>query len=134
MNILLDSHILLWTLDGSSQMAEKGRELITDVHNEIYYSAASIWELSIKHQLHPKQIRYPAKMLRELCQQAGFTEVPVLVSHVEAMETLSRPQDAPRHKDPFDKILIAQAKATGMMFLTHDAMLPYYDESCIIKI
>ncbi|MBQ7561794.1 MAG: hypothetical protein IJS99_08190 [Synergistaceae bacterium] len=53
------------------------------------------------------------------------------IEHIQALETLSRPEKAPKHNDPFDKILIAQAKAEGMRFLTHDDLLGDYEESCI---
>ena len=60
--------------------------------------------------------------------------LPVLNKHVSALETLKRPKDAPKHNDPFDRIMVAQAKAEGIMFLTHDSLIPYYDEPFIISV
>ena len=124
MNILLDSHILLWTLAGSRQIPMKARDLIVDESNQIYFSSASLWELSIKHQLHADVIPFSTEELLEFCGEAEFKELPVTSAHVRMLATLSRSETAPRHKDPFDRILIAQAKAEDMKFLTHDAMLP----------
>lgn len=62
------------------------------------------------------------------------THIDILNKHVSALETLKRPEDAPKHNDPFDRIMVAQAKAEGIMFLTHDTLIPYYDEPFIISV
>ena len=69
-----------------------------------------------------------------LCQDTGFTRLPIEAGHIFLLKTLSRPNDAPKHNDPFDRILVAQAKAEGIMFLTHDSLIPYYDEPFIISV
>ena len=73
-------------------------------------------------------------LLEKGCEENGYIVLPILNKHVSALETLKRHNDAPKHNDPFDRILIAQAKAESLMFLTHDSLIPYYDELFIISI
>lgn len=134
MNLLLDSHILIWALAEDERLPEKARQLILDPNNVIYYSTASIWEISIKHATHPDEIHFSGKELSSYCQEAGFLELEIRDRHIYALETLTRPKDAPQHKDPFGRILIAQAKAENMSFLTHDTRIPDYNEKCIIPV
>ena len=68
------------------------------------------------------------------CEENGYFVLPILNKHVSALETLKRLENAPRHNDPFDKIMIAQAKTEGLMFLTHDSLIPYYNEPFIIPV
>ena len=134
MNLLLDTHLLIWALNGDSRLPEKAKEMILDPGNAIYYSSVSIWEIAIKHALHPDNVEFSGRELSDFCQEAGFLSVEMRDRHVFALETLERPKDAPRHNDPFDRMLIAQAKAENMTFLTHDALLPYYEEKCVILV
>lgn len=131
MDVLLDSHILIWALSDDARLPDKAREILLDPENTVFYSAASIWELAIKHSLHPNEITLPPSEFIRLCQESGYEELPLRAAHANALLTLERSADAPRHKDPFDRMLIAQAKTERMTFLTHDALLPYYDEPCI---
>lgn len=134
MNLLLDTHLLIWTLNEDPKLPAKAKELILDPGNTIYYSSVSIWEIAIKHAIHPDNVEFTGKELSEFCQEAGFLPVEVKDRHVFALETLKRPDNAPRHNDPFDRMLIAQAKADNLTFLTHDELLPYYGESCIVPV
>ena len=134
MNLLLDTHVLIWALNEDQRLSEKARELILDPDNAIYYSSVSIWEVAIKHAIHPENVTFTGNELSQYCQEAGFLSVEIRDSHVFALETISRPDDAPPHHDPFDRMLIAQAKAENMSFLTHDSLLPYYNEKCIISV
>lgn len=101
---------------------------------EIFYSTASVWEITIKHMLHPDKLRINGDLLEKGCEENGYIVLPILNKHVSVLETLKRPKDAPKHNDPFDRILVAQAKAEGIMFLTHDSLIPYYDEPFIISV
>ena len=134
MNILLDTHILIWALNEDPRLPEKARELILDENNAVYYSSVSIWEISIKHAVHPENVAFTGKELSQYCQEAGFLQVEMRDRHVFALETITRAEGAPPHHDPFDRMLIAQAKAENMSFITHDALLPYYEEKCIIAV
>ena len=132
MNLLLDTHLLIWALNEDERLPERARQLILDPTNAIYYSAVSVWEIAIKHAIRPDNVSFTGRELSEFCQEAGFTSLPVRDRHVFALETLSRTEGAPPHHDPFDQMLIAQAKAENMTLLTHDALLPYYGEPCVV--
>ena len=134
MNLLLDTHILVWALNEDQRLSEKAREMILDPDNVIYYSSVSIWEAAIKHALHPENVTFSGKELSQYCQEAGFLPVEMRDRHVFALETITRADNAPPHHDPFDRMLIAQAKAENMSFLTHDSLLPYSNEMCIISV
>lgn len=134
MNILLDTHILIWALNEDPRLPEKARELILDENNAVYYSSVSIWEISIKHAVHPENVAFTGKELSQYCQEAGFLQVEMRDRHVFALETITRAEGAPPHHDSFDRMLIAQAKAENMSFITHDSLLPYYEEKCIIAV
>ena len=134
MNLLLDTHLLIWALNEDPRLPEQAKEMILDPDNAIYYSTASIWEVSIKHTNHPDNVSFTGKELSQYCREAGFLPVEMRDKHVYALETLSRAEGAPPHRDPFDRMLIAQAKAENLSLLTHDALLPYYMEPCIISV
>ena len=134
MNLLLDTHILIWALNEDPRLPVKAREMILDEDNVVYYSSVSIWEISIKHSFHPDNVEFSGKELAQFCQEAGFLPVEMKGKHVFALETITRSEGAPVHHDPFDRMLIAQAKAENMSFITHDSLLPYYDEKCIILV
>lgn len=134
MNLLLDTHILIWALNEDPRLPVKARTLILDPDNAIYYSPVSIWEVAIKHAIHPEHIVFTGKELSQYCQEAGFLPVEMRDKHVYALETLTRSAGAPAHHDPFDRMLVAQAKAENLSFLTHDSLIPYYDEKCIIPV
>ena len=134
MKLLLDTHILLWTLADDPRLSSKARELIDHPETEIYYSIVSPWETGIKYAVHPEMIRLSGDELMQYCEEAGFLPLSVTARHVHALFTLKREENAPAHKDPFDRIMIAQAKADGMLFLTHDRLLPYYEEHCIVYV
>ncbi|MCM1040534.1 MAG: type II toxin-antitoxin system VapC family toxin [Ruminococcus sp.] len=134
MKILLDTHIAIWSVLDSEELPNEARVMILDEGNEIYYSVASVWEITIKHMAHPETFLYSGKQLENGCEANGFISLSIYNKHVALLETLVRPQNAPLHKDPFDRILLAQAKAEEMKLMTHDALIPYYNESCVISV
>ena len=134
MKLLLDPHILYWFLNNDPALSKQAREMILNQENMKYFSVISVWETAIKHAKHPTQITSTGVEFIELCRGAGFLPLDVSDKYVAALETLRRAEDAPPHKDPFDRMLIAQAKSEGMLFLTHDAKLPYYQEDCIVPV
>lgn len=134
MNLLLDTHILIWALNEDPRLSEKARKLILDKNNNIYYSSASIWEVAIKHANHPDNVEFSGKELSQFCEEADFFPLVICDKHIFALETIKRKEDAPPHHDPFDRLLIAQAKAEKMSFITHDSLIPYYEEKCIVQV
>ena len=134
MNLLLDTHLLIWALNEDPRLPDEAREMLLDPDNAVYYSAVSIWEVSIKHANHPDNVIFTGKELSQYCREAGYLPVEMRDKHIYALETLSRAEGAPPRRDPFDRMLIAQAKAENLSFLTHDSLLPYYEEPCIISV
>ena len=134
MNLLLDTHILIWALTEDARLSAKAREMIMDSDNTIYYSVISVWEVSIKHTNHPENVQFTGRELAGFCEEAGFLPVEMRHRHVSALDTMIRAEEAPPHHDPFDRMLIAQAKTDNMLFLTHDTLLTFYDEKCIVPV
>lgn len=134
MKILIDTHIAIWAVLNDPKLPKNARDIILDDENEIIYSTVSIWEVTIKHILRPDKIRISGRLLEKGCEGNGYIPLPVFNRHVLELETLKRPKDAPRHNDPFDRILLAQAKADQLMFLTHDSLIPFYCEPFIISV
>ena len=132
MKVLIDTHIAIWSVLDDPKLSKEARVILLDGANEIYYSSASVWEITIKHMAHPETFLYSGYHLAKGCDENGFTALPVLNRHTFALETLKRSENAPRHNDPFDRIMLAQAKAEGMRFLTHDSLIPYYNEPFVI--
>lgn len=132
MRALLDTHLLLWALADDPKLPAVARTIIADSSNPIFYSVASVWEVAIKHGLHPDRMMVDAKRLIEFCGEAGFESLPLANRHVEALETLTRPNELPVHNDPFDRIMLAQAKADNLIFITHDTRIAEYDEPCVL--
>lgn len=135
MRYLLDTHILIWTLSGKEGLLPRNvAEMIDAPENEICYSSVSIWEVAIKNAVRPGQTGVSADTLARLCDKVGMREVPMTSRHALTVSTLSRSEDAPAHKDPFDRMLIAQAKAEGMLLVTHDVKLKDYGETCVMLV
>ncbi len=134
MRYLLDTHIILWAITDDARLPEIARNIIEDQNNDIYYSAASIWEITIKHNLHPEKMPISGKELSAYCSKSGYQVLSIREDHVFELEHLHYPETAPKHKDPFDKILICQAKADDMIFLTHDSLIANYEEKCILPV
>lgn len=134
MKLLLDTHIILWALDDNPKLSEQARALIMDAGNEVYYSCASVWETTIKYMSKPDKIRLSGSKLSELCRKMGYQMLLITDKHVGALETLVFHSEHQLHNDPFDRIMIAQAKADGMKFVTHDSKIPCYNEPCVIAV
>jgi len=133
-NLLLDTHIAIWALNDDPALSERARTLILDPENTIYYSAVSVWEVMLKHARRPQNIPFDEVDFSEGCREAGFIPLNLSDRHILAVRTLSRPMGAREHNDPFDRLLIAQAKADHMSLMTHDALIPDYGEKCVIPV
>ena len=134
MKILCDTHIIIWYLTGDNRLSQKAQALIDDENNEIYYSLVSVWEVAIKHGRKPDKLTLSSQDFVRFCEEQGFLEYPLLQSHIFTIDTLTRPVNAPEHNDPFDRLLISQAKSDGITFITHDTLIPYYNEPCVLQI
>jgi PIN domain nuclease of toxin-antitoxin system len=122
MRILLDTHVLLWAMAEPSKLSSKARRLID--RSEIYVSAASIWEISIKVALRKLRVN-PSELLAAL-EPAGFALLPISGEHAAAVAELPL-----HHRDPFDRLLVAQAQLEPMRLLSNDDTLRAYGE-CVV--
>ena len=121
MRLLLDTHMLLWAMAASRKLPKAVKSQLLDPNNEVYYSAASLWEVAIKHDLRRKDFRIDPDSLLAALRASGFLELPVTAAHAVAVTQLP-----PTHKDPFDRLLIAQGMSEPMVLLTNDAVLAGY--------
>lgn len=134
MKLLLDTRILLWALLDDPRLPSTARRLIEDRENKVHFSIVSPWEVQIKHQIHPDKLTLDGKALAKYCGDAGYLPMPVKLAHVFALGALKRKEGAPPHKDPFDRMLVCQASAEGMLLVTHDSRLSEYDDSCVLAV
>jgi len=119
--LLLDTHLLLWAAASSARLPREARELLQDDTNDVYYSAASIWEIAIKSSLRRKDFRIDLTQLLGILPEMGLIELPVTAAHATRVTELPL-----IHRDPFDRLLIAQSVAEPLTLLTNDALLDRY--------
>ncbi len=124
MIILLDTHYLIWTLSESTKLTGQARDLISDASQEIYVSVVSLWEIAIKSSLNKLEIEGGLQGVLDRLPILGFKLLDVQVAHVLMLPNLPL-----HHRDPFDRMLIAQAKAEGMHVLTVDPHFGAYEVS-----
>ena len=134
MRILLDTHILLWSIAGDSRLPAAAADIILDPDNWICYSPISVWEVAIKQGKHPEQLMLNEEQLVHYCHEAGYIRVDLSDRHVLQLGTLQYKEGEHPHSDPFDRMLIAQAKADDMLLLTHDKRLSGYGERCVFTV
>ena len=130
MSFLLDTHILLWYASDDGKLPKKARDLIAN-SGSAYCSIVSAWEVAIKHNLNPTRMPLSGKQFFDCVRRFGCGLLALKEAHVQMLDTLHLAQGAKEHHDPFDRMLICQAKAEGMTLLTHDALLHGYDEPCV---
>lgn len=118
MNLFLDTHVLLWWLDDSPSLSEKGRRAIADSQNLIVLSAVVIWEIRIKQAMGKLVI---APIFYDVIKNQGFEMLSITSDHAYAVGDLPM-----HHRDPFDRMIIAQAKLEGLTVVTHDAVFKKY--------
>jgi PIN domain nuclease of toxin-antitoxin system len=121
MKLLLDTHLLLWAAGEPRRLSKQARALINDPDNELLFSAASLWEVAIKRGLGREDFRVDARLLRRGLLDNGYSELPIISDYVVATESLPL-----IHKDPFDRILVAQATVEGVTLLTIDSLASQY--------
>jgi PIN domain nuclease of toxin-antitoxin system len=121
MKLLLDTHLLLWAAGEPQRLSRQARTLIDIRDNELLFSAASLWEVAIKRGLGREDFKVDARLLRRGLLDNGYGELPIISDHVVATESLPL-----IHKDPFDRILVAQATVEGVTLLTIDSLVSQY--------
>ena len=121
MKLLLDTHLLLWAASEPKRIANSARVLIEDPENEVLFSVASLWEVTIKRGLGRRDFRVDPRVLRRALLDNGYAELPIASEHVIQVDQLP-----PKHKDPFDRVLVAQAIVEGITLLTNDPKVAAY--------
>lgn len=121
MKLLLDTHVLLWAAGEPERLPAAARELIEDPQTELLFSPSSLWEVAIKRSLDREDFRVDPRLLRRGLLDNGYAELPITSEHAVAVVGLP-----PIHKDPFDRMLVAQATITGIELLTVDEVVARY--------
>ncbi|AWP22204.1 PIN domain nuclease [Acidiferrobacter sp. SPIII_3] len=121
MKLLLDTHLLLWAAGQPEQLSVTARTLLDDPQNSLVFSAASLWEITIKRGLGRPDFRVDPRLLYRGLLDNGYSELPVMSEHTVAIMELPA-----IHKDPFDRILVAQSLVEGVMLLTTDPVIARY--------
>jgi PIN domain nuclease of toxin-antitoxin system len=128
LNLLLDTHVALWAITDSPRLPPTARELIASPKTNVWISAASIWEIAIKHALGRGEMPISGQDALRYFSDSGYRRLPIEAEHAVAVEELPG-----HHNDPFDRILVAQALVEPMRLMTHDALVALYSDT-IIKI
>jgi PIN domain nuclease of toxin-antitoxin system len=119
--LLLDTQLLLWAAGRPERLSARARRQINDPQNELIFSAASLWEITIKNALGRDDFRVEPSVFRRALLDNGYIELPITSEHAVHADGLP-----PLHKDPFDRLLLAQARVEGMTLLTADEQLAHY--------
>ena len=126
MKLLLDTHILLWTAGEPERLSESARTLLMSPENSLFFSAASIWEIVIKLGLGRQDFRVDPQRFRKMLVAHGYVELAITADH--ALNVLFLPI---LHRDPFDRLLLAQARSEGMLLVTVDSAIIQYRDSVL---
>ncbi len=121
MKLLLDTHVLIWAAGFPERLSAGARDIIEDTGNELWFSAASSWEIAIKSALNRKDFAVDARLLRRGLLDNHYEELSIASEHAVATNGLPLV-----HKDPFDRLLIAQAMIEGITLITADDLVTQY--------
>ncbi len=124
MQILLDTHILIWLVENPAHLSQKTLDVLMDIKNKVYYSLGSIWEIAIKSSI--GRIDIDIYLLVETLEQNDIKPLPINIPHILKVKDLPM-----LHKDPFDRILIAQSICENLTFFTRDEILHGYSNKLI---
>ncbi len=127
MRLLLDTHIMLWTVTASPLMPPRGARIVQDNKHSFFYSAVVIWEVAIKFAKGTGQIPMSGTELLEELQPLDIQHLPVSAAHAALLDQIPL-----HHHDPFDRLLVAQAKVEGLTLLTHDKKLAAYGDFVMV--
>jgi len=121
MNVLLDTHALLWFLNGDNELSEKSRKAIEEINNDKFISIVSLWEIAIKISLKKLEFKKGFKNIYRLIEENGFNILPISFEHTLIVSSLEF-----IHRDPFDRLLVAQAIHEKMIIITKDSNITKY--------
>jgi PIN domain nuclease of toxin-antitoxin system len=121
MKLLLDTHVLLWAAGRPARLPTAIRKMLEEPANELIFSVVSLWEIVIKRSLGRRDFKVDARVLRRALQENSYHELEIKGEHAVAVDGLP-----PIHKDPFDRLLVAQSMVEGILLLTADAQVAQY--------
>ena len=121
MKVLLDTHLLLWAANEPKRIPKAARDLIEETENDLLFSAASMWEIAIKRSLGRADFQVNPRVLWRALLENGYSELAITSEHVIQVDQLP-----PKHKDPFDRVLVGQAMVEGITLVTNDQKLMGY--------
>lgn len=122
MRLLIDTHILLWHLEGDEKLSVSRRQLISDLKNDKFISIGSLWEIAIKISLNKLSLSYSLKEIISYIESRDITLLPISSEHLIEISTMSL-----HHRDPFDRLLVAQAKVENLAIRTSDESFGSYE-------
>lgn len=122
MNVLIDTHALIWFITADDKLPSESRRVIENTSNTCLVSIASLWEMGIKTSLGKLELQISLESLFEIINQSGFTILPITPDHILTNATLNY-----HHRDPFDRLIIAQAKYEGIKVITKDGEYKKYN-------
>ena len=134
MNILLDTHIAVWAITDDPRLSKKAREIILDSDNSLYISAVSTLEVNNKRKSKKNNLEFTTDEFIESCEASGYIQLPLQSKHLRIENTLKWGGKGEEHKDPYDRLLLAQAKAENLHLMTHDEMICLFDEKCVLEV
>lgn len=126
MNLLLDTHVALWAITDSPRLPATARALIESPRATVWVSAASVWEIAIKHTLARGDMPVSGRDAARYFEASGYRLLPIEPEHAAAVEDLP-----PHHQDPFDRLLVAQALHEPMRLITHDSTVARYSDTIV---
>lgn len=126
MNILLDTHVALWAITDSPKLPKRAREMIESPKSSVWISAATVWEVAIKHSLRRGDMPVSSQDAMRYFRESGYRFLPIEPEHAAGVEELPA-----HHADPFDRILVSQALLEPMRLITHDPMVARYSDTII---
>lgn len=122
MDILLDTHVFMWFMNGDKALSEAHRKAITNIENKCYFSIASIWEIAIKHSIHKLELASGFDKIQEFIFENDIELLPISFEHIQQLLLLEL-----HHRDPFDRIIIAQGVTESLVILTMDSNFGLYN-------
>lgn len=131
MTCLADTHLVLWLLDDSERLPQKARELMRKPGETWYLSTVSIWEVMLKHQVHPDKMLIDAPTFMRDSAAAGLRILQLKPEHI--FEAAELPTEGV-HRDPFDRMLLAQARYENFAFVTHDRAFSFYNDQHVMLV
>ena len=134
MNILVDTHIAIWIITDDTRLSPKAREILLTAGNVTYVSAISTLEVDIKTKSRKNNLDFSLDEFISMCEEAKLKPLPLTNEIIAEANRLIWEGEGDPHKDPFDRMLLAQAMLEGMQFMTADGKIPYFKQDCVISV